>query len=124
MDCIFCKIINGEIPSYKLYEDDEFIVIMDISPHANGHLLVITKNHYSNLFDLDDTINNKLNDIVKRNYNMLNEKLNVEGAYIGNNVGNAQEIKHFHMHIIPAEKNINKEKIKDNVKNIYEKLIS
>ena len=58
---IFCKIINGEIPSKKIYEDNEVIVIMDVNPRANGHLLVIPKEHYKDLLDIkQDTLNHIL----------------------------------------------------------------
>ena len=62
MDCIFCKIINGDIPSYKIYEDDIVIAFLDINPISLGHTLVIPKKHYINLDDID---NNTLNHIMK-----------------------------------------------------------
>ena len=64
-DCIFCKIIKGEIPSRTIYEDDLIKVIMNINPATNGHLLVLPKEHYENLFDLDEKILNHSIKLVK-----------------------------------------------------------
>ena len=58
-NCIFCKIGSGDIPSYKLYEDEDFKVFLDLSPTSYGHALIIPKEHYKNLFELDDTIASK-----------------------------------------------------------------
>ena len=53
-DCIFCKIANGEIPSTKLYEDDDMIIIKDLNPQAPVHLLLIPKEHYDNIIEMSD----------------------------------------------------------------------
>ena len=53
-NCIFCKIANGEIPSATIYEDEDFRVILDLSPASKGHALILPKEHYANLFELDD----------------------------------------------------------------------
>ena len=53
MNCIFCKIINGDIPSYKIYEDEQVLVFLDINPDSNGHTLIIPKNHYQDIFDIE-----------------------------------------------------------------------
>ncbi|MEG0107774.1 MAG: HIT domain-containing protein, partial [Lachnospiraceae bacterium] len=59
-DCIFCKIANGEIPSTTLYESEDFRVILDLSPASRGHALILTKEHYANIYDLDDEIAAKI----------------------------------------------------------------
>ena len=64
-DCIFCKIIKGEIPSRTVYEDEIIKVIMNINPNTDGHLLIIPKKHYENLFDIDQSIINHSIDIIK-----------------------------------------------------------
>jgi histidine triad (HIT) family protein len=112
MDCIFCKIIDGEIPSYRIYEDKIVIVILDIKPNADGHMLIIPKNHFDNIIDIDlDTLNH-INVIAKQMYRLLKEKLNVDGLTICINNDHGQDIKHFHMHLTPRYS-------KDNVKIIY-----
>ena len=85
-DCIFCKIIKGEIPSRTIYENDLNKVIMNINPATNGHLLVLPKEHYENLFDLDEKILNHSIKLVKESlYKQLKEKLNCEGLTIAQN---------------------------------------
>ncbi|MDI9488721.1 MAG: HIT domain-containing protein, partial [Bacillota bacterium] len=65
-NCIFCKIISGDIPSSVLYEDEAFKVIMDISPAAKGHAIIIPKKHFANLFELEDDFANKLLIVAKK----------------------------------------------------------
>ena len=98
---IFCKIINGEIPSKKLYEDDVVIVIMDVNPSSNGHCLVIPKNHYQDLFDIEEDVLNHIMLVAKEMSLKLKEKLCCEGLTLLQNNGLGQEVKHFHLHLIP-----------------------
>ncbi len=102
-NCIFCKIANGEIPSKTIYEDDEFRVILDLSPATKGHALIISKDHYSNLFDLPDSIAGKVLKIAKKIAILLTEKLQCSGINIVQNNGEVagQTVFHFHMHLIP-----------------------
>ncbi len=102
-NCIFCKIANGEIPSKTIYEDDEFRVILDLSPATKGHALIIPKDHYSNLFDLPDSIAGKVLKIAKKIAILLTEKLQCSGINIVQNNGEVagQTVFHFHMHLIP-----------------------
>ena len=105
-DCIFCKIINNELPSKTIYEDELIKVIMNINPATNGHLLILPKKHYINLFDLDKKIINHSIDIIeKKLYPLLKEKLTCEGLTIAQNNELGQEIKHFHIHLIPRYPN-------------------
>jgi histidine triad (HIT) family protein len=121
MNCIFCKIINGSIPSYTVYEDDLVKVFLDIHPHANGHMLVIPKNHYTDIFDIDkDILDYIYKEIAPKMYKLLEDRLNIDGLIIGQNNGIAQDVKHYHVHLIPKYKNENQ--ILD-VKEIYNSLI-
>ena len=66
-DCIFCKIINGEISTGKVYEDDYVLVFLDTDPHQNGHMLIVPKKHYTDFTELDDEILCHINLIAKKN---------------------------------------------------------
>lgn len=119
-NCIFCKIIKGEIPSKKIYEDEKIIIIMNINPISNGHLLVLPKKHIININDMTEKIiNHSFNIIKEKIYPMLKEKLNCKGLTMCQNNELGQEIKHFHIHLIPRyendniDYNYNKDLIKD-----------
>lgn len=101
MDCLFCKIINGNVPSYKLYEDDLVIVILDAYPNVDGHTLIIPKKHYDTFKDIPVDLLNHINEIAKKYTDILMEKLNAKELTIVVNYGTAQKIKHYHMHLIP-----------------------
>lgn len=116
-DCLFCKIIKGEIPSYKIYEDEKVIAFLDIHPRKNGHTLIIPKKHYTDFTELDSEILLHIHMVAKNITTMLEEKLNATGFNINANYLDTQEIKHFHLHIIPN----NQEKLEE-VESIYNKL--
>ena len=80
MDCIFCKIIKGEIPSYTVYEDEIVKVFLDIEPNTNGHLLIIPKKHFTNIVDLDEETMSHIFKVQKKMYDLVKEKLGAEGA--------------------------------------------
>ena len=127
-DCIFCKIVAGDIPSKTIYEDDLIKVIMNINPATNGHLLVIPKEHMVNIFDTKEEIITHSLQIVKNElYPKLKEKLNCEGLTLAQNNELGQEIKHYHIHLIPrypedhADFSYDKEKV-DDLDIIFEKL--
>ena len=101
MDCIFCKIINGELPSKKVYEDELVYAFMDIEPTVDGHVLLIPKKHYNDFMELDDDIIIHMNKVRKELTKMLMEKLNVKALSISFNYGDSQVVKHFHMHLLP-----------------------
>lgn len=103
-ECIFCKILNSEIPSKKVYEDDLVFVIMDIQPSANGHMLVIPKKHYVDFTELDNEILLHINKVAKEMTKLIYDKLNADGVRLVNNIGLYQVVKHYHLHIIPAYK--------------------
>ena len=104
-NCLFCKIIKGEIPSYTIYETEKVKAFMDISPMAKGHLLVIPKEHYTNLFDIDKEALTEIDEAICQIYPRLKEKLGAEGLKRIQNNELGQEIKHYHMHLIPRYKN-------------------
>lgn len=120
-DCIFCKIINGSIDSNKLYEDDDFIVILDAFPNQNGHTLIVPKNHIEDLTKIDDALFVKMNSLIKKYTKVLCDKLDCNGLQMVVNYGDNQHIKHYHLHLIPeyfpAQKIID---VKDTFKKIME----
>ena len=103
MDCIFCKIANGEIPSRKVFEDDIVMVIMDINPHAKGHVLIIPKKHYEDYTKANDIIAHMYKVAEKVGANIMN-KLDQKGYCMAINYGDAQEVKHLHLHLMPSNK--------------------
>ena len=104
MDCIFCKIIKGDIPSYTIYEDEIVKVILDINPVSNGHMLIIPKTHYVNLMDIDASVLSHIMNTSKDLYKKYKDKLNMDGLSITQNNDYGQEVKHFHMHLTPRYK--------------------
>ena len=116
MECIFCKIIKGEIPSYSLYEDEIVKVFLDVNPDSNGHMLIIPKKHILDLNEIDDETIAHMMNIAKRYRLILEEKLGIDGLTLIQNNGMIQEVKHFHLHLKPYYKN--KEAIKE-IEEIY-----
>lgn len=106
-NCIFCKIIAGEIPSHTLYEDDKFKVILDVGPATKGHALILPKNHYANLYELPEEDAADTIKLAKRMMTRMTDKLNCDGFNIVQNNGEVagQTVFHFHMHLIPRYKN-------------------
>ena len=101
-DCIFCKIIKGELPSKTIYEDEIIKIIMNINPSTDGHLLVLPKEHVVTIMDTNnEIITHSLNIIREKIYPLLKEKLNCKGLTIAQNNELGQEIKHFHIHLTP-----------------------
>ena len=98
---IFCKIINGEIPSKRRFEDDGGMVIMDVNPRSNGHCLIIPKKHYQDLYDIEMNVLSHIMKVAKKISTLLVEKLRCEGVTLEENNGVSQEVKHFHLHVIP-----------------------
>ena len=105
MDCLFCKIINGDIPSYKIYEDDIVLCFIYINPDSNVNTLLIPKKHYLYIYDiLLDTLTHIFK-IAKKLKLELEEKLQCDGVTFVQNNGQIQEVKHFHLHLKPYYKN-------------------
>ena len=105
MDCLFCKIINGEIPSKTIYEDDLVKVFLDINPNSNGHSLIVPKKHLQDFRELDDELLLHIHKLINKLYPIYKEKLHCEGLTICNNTELGQEVKHFHVHLIPRYPN-------------------
>ncbi len=102
-DCIFCKLANGVFPTNKLYEDDDFTVILDASPANKGHALILPKQHYANLFEIDDEVSSKVLPLAKKVATALKEELGCDGINVVQNNGPSagQTVFHFHVHVIP-----------------------
>jgi len=102
-DCIFCAIAAGEIPSFKVYEDDLALAYLDINPFSKGHTLVIPKAHAAGLLDADDKMLSELVLRVKKVAAQVKEKLGCDGFNILQNNGEAagQTVRHIHFHIVP-----------------------
>ncbi|MBE6138335.1 MAG: HIT domain-containing protein [Firmicutes bacterium] len=128
MDCIFCKIINGDIPALKVYEDDLVLAFLDINPDTNGHTLIIPKKHFTDLDDIDLNTLTAINEVSKKLKKLLEEKLGCDGISLLQNNGLVQEVKHYHLHLKPCYKDKNSiETIKhheliSDPKEIYKKL--
>ena len=105
MDCLFCKIINKEIPSYKIYEDDVVYAFLDINPDSVGHTLIIPKKHYLDLDDIDIEILKHIMEVAKMLKKRIEERLNCDGLTLIQNSGDIQEVKHFHLHLKPFYNN-------------------
>ena len=100
-DCIFCKIGRKEIPAKVLYEDDIVIAYLDINPMHSGHTLIIPKNHYNDLDDIDENTITHIYMTAKKIKKLLEEKIDAKGIKLVQNNGILQEVKHFHLHVIP-----------------------
>ena len=95
--CVFCEIVKGNIPSYKVYEDDMCIAILDISQATIGHTLVIPKKHFKNIFELDEETAMHLFKVVTN----LSKKISNMNILNNNGTLAGQSVDHFHIHIIP-----------------------
>lgn len=104
-DCLFCKIINKEIPCYKVYENDDVLAFLDINPESYGHTLVIPKKHFNNYEDIDLETIKKINEAGKIVYNKIKTNLHTDGIRLVQNNGIIQDVKHYHLHLVPIYKN-------------------
>lgn len=102
-DCLFCKIIAGEIPAEKIYEDEQTLAFLDITPVNKGHTLVVPKKHSRNLFDADDDTLAILLPVAKKVVRALQKSISAKGVniHINNEPAAGQVIFHTHLHIIP-----------------------
>jgi len=119
MDCTFCKIVNKDIPSYKIYEDEVILAFLDINPNSVGHTLIIPKKH---TLDLETISNEDLTKIITKAKDiakLLQTKLGCDGYTLVQNNGFVQEVKHYHLHIIPKYK----KKIEMPLEEVYKKII-
>ncbi len=104
-DCLFCKIGKGEIPSFKIYEDDMVFAFLDIHPDSEGHTLIIPKNHTLDLQSIEKDTLLAVLEAAKKVMDLLSQKLPIDGFTIMQNNGDVQEVKHFHLHVKPYYKN-------------------
>lgn len=109
MDCVFCKIVNGTLPSLKVYEDEYTLVFMDIAKDVDGHMLAIPKRHFKSILDCDaDTLDHLMHTVKK-----VAEHCVAKCGYEGVNLLNASDesagesVPHFHIHIIPRRRGDN-----------------
>ena len=102
-DCVFCKIVAGEIPSFKLFEDEATLAFMDINPANEGHALVIPKEHAPDLYAVSDEALARTSVTAKRVAAALARTLNPDGLNIVqcNGAAAAQSVMHFHVHVLP-----------------------
>lgn len=102
-DCLFCNIVDGEIPSHKIYEDDDVFAFLDIEPLTEGHTIVVPKEHRENIIDLPQINIEPLFSAVKSITSLLKNVLQPSGFTIGINHGkiSGQSVDHLHVHIIP-----------------------
>ena len=101
MECIFCKIVQGEIPSKVLYEDEFLKVIMDINPTVDGHALIIPKKHYTDYLELDQNIITHMWEVAQKIGPSIMKKIQASSLSLLVNFGDDQQVKHFHMHLLP-----------------------
>ena len=106
-ECIFCKIISSDIPSTQVYEDNEVLAFLDITPVNPGHTLVVPKKHSTNVLDADNETLAILFPVVKRVANAVRKGMGAEGINIHINNGSAagQVVPHLHIHVIPRYAN-------------------
>lgn len=105
-NCIFCKLANGEIPTNAIYEDEDFKVILDASPASRGHSLILPKEHYANIYEIESETLGKAIKLAQKIIAHETEVLGCDGYNIVQNNGEiaGQTVFHFHMHLIPRYK--------------------
>jgi len=106
-DCVFCKIVKGEIPSYKIYEDNKFFAFLDINPMNPGHTLVIPKEHYENLLETPNDVLKGIIVLIKKIAPKILKSVGSKGFNLGSNIGeiSGQVVPHLHFHIMPRFEN-------------------
>ncbi len=102
-NCVFCKIIAGEIPSTTVYEDDDFKAILDVNPAARGHVIILPKKHAANIFEMEDEDAAKVFPIAKKIATALKRTYKCDGVNVLQNNGEAagQTVFHLHVHVVP-----------------------
>jgi len=102
-DCIFCKIVKGEIPSFKVYENEQVFAFADINPLADGHTLIIPKNHAENIWEISEADLLAIHTAAKKIAGALKQVFNPDGIACMqlNGRGVNQVVMHYHLHLIP-----------------------
>ena len=109
-DCIFCKIVKGEIPCTKIFEDEKYLAFLDIKPIGEGHTIIIPKKHFKTLMDLNEDISQKYIDAIKKTGKILLKKYNADGfnSVLNNGEAAGQIVNHVHFHLLPRKRGDNK----------------
>lgn len=112
-NCIFCKIISGEIPSNTIYEDNHFKVILDASPASKGHALILPKEHCSNIYEIEEELAGEAMKLAKKLAEHMTRVLSCDGFNLVQNNGEiaGQTVYHFHLHLIPRYKDMKNDDI-------------
>lgn len=102
-NCIFCKIVRGEIHSYKLYEDKDILAFLDIQPLTKGHCLVIPKKHFQDIFNISESDLQRVSVLSKSISEKIKKNLGADGVRISQSNGRVagQDVMHYHLHVIP-----------------------
>ena len=105
-NCIFCKILAGDIPSAVVYEDDDFKVILDVGPAAKGHMLILPKEHYADIMAMPEDLVAKAFILAKKMATKMESVLGCDGINVvqNNHEAAGQTVFHFHIHLIPRKK--------------------
>ena len=105
-ECLFCKIVKGELPSSKIYEDEDTLAFLDLFPVNKGHSLVISKEHYENIFDVPEESLSKISSVMKNVADAVKKGVNADGISIAQSNGKdaGQVIPHIHFHVMPRFK--------------------
>lgn len=105
-DCVFCKIVSGEVPSYKIYEDEATLVFLDVAEDVDGHMLAVPKKHMKSILDCDGETLRRLMEAVQRVACHCVSACGYDGVNLLNASGEGadQSVPHFHIHIIPRRK--------------------
>jgi len=105
-NCIFCKLANGDIPTNSIYEDEDFNVILDASPAMKGHALILPKQHFANIYEIEEDILAKVAKLSKKIIEKETPILGADGYNVVQNNGETagQTVFHYHMHLIPRYK--------------------
>jgi len=105
-ECLFCKIVNNEIPAYKIYEDDLVLAFLDIHPMSKGHTLIIPKKHAKDIFDLDEETLKRISSTAKKIAQKMKDSLAADGVnlYHASGAHAEQTVFHFHLHVVPRKK--------------------
>ena len=112
-NCIFCNLASGEIPTNSIYEDDMFRVILDAAPASKGHALIIPKEHYANIYEIDTEAAGEAMKLAKKMAAHMTEKLKCDGFNLLQNNGEiaGQTVFHFHLHLVPRYKDMKNDDI-------------
>lgn len=107
-NCIFCKLANGDIPTNTIFEDEEFRVFLDAGPATKGHALVVPKNHYADIYEIEPEVLGNVAKTAQKIIKHATKVLGCDGYNLVQNNGEAagQTVFHFHMHLIPRYKDM------------------